>query len=252
MVGQELLFRDDHRLAIGREELIADLVERAVDGGRPVVVGESGTGKSTILCGVEEQLRAQSDVAVVGAARSVHDGVSGRDVVLRLVEQLESVIGQTLAPDRNPGDPLTIAVWRDLLTEAAAALPGRLVVVIDALDLLADDQSRLDVWPARVVPPGIGLVCSTTDPEQAQVLADADAEIVPVGDLSSELAVQAAQTWAGRSGRELPAPVLTVIGRYRVHRCGSDSPWTSWPTSTATTSRRSPAMPIRPPRSSGC
>ena len=25
------------------------------------------------------------------------------------------------------------------------------------------------MWPARVVPPGIGLVCSTTDPEQAQV-----------------------------------------------------------------------------------
>lgn len=211
--GQELLFRDDHRLAIGREELIADLVERAVDGGRLVVVGESGTGKSTILCGVEEQLRAQSDVAVVSALLGASTtGVSGRDVVLRLVEQLESVIGQTLAPDRNPGDPLTIAVWRDLLTEAAAALPGRLVVVIDALDLLADDQSRLDVWPVRVVPPGIGLVCSTTDPEQAQVLADADAEIVPVGDLSSELAVQAAQTWAGRSGRELPAPVLTVIG----------------------------------------
>jgi tetratricopeptide (TPR) repeat protein len=211
--GQELLFRDDHRLAIGREELIADLAERALVGNRVVVVGESGTGKSTILCGVEEQAAAVPGVTVVSALLGASTtGVSGRDVVLRLVEQLESVIGQKLAPDRNPGDPLTTAVWRDMLTEAAGALPGRLVVVIDALDLLADDQSRLDVWPARVVPPGIGLVCSTTDPEQAQVLANSDVEIVPVGDLSSELAVQAAQMWAGRSGRELPAPVLTVIG----------------------------------------
>lgn len=132
--GQELLFRDDHRLAIGREELISDLTERAVDGGRVVVVGESGTGKSTILCGVEEQASAAPGVTVVSALLGASTtGVSGRDVVLRLVEQLESVVGRELAPDRNPGDPVTTAAWRDLLTEAASALPGRLVVVIDAL-----------------------------------------------------------------------------------------------------------------------
>lgn len=211
--GQELLFRDEHRLAIGREELIDDLAERAVDGGRVVVVGDSGTGKSTILCGVEGQAAAAPDVTVVSALLGASTtGVSGRDVVLRLVEQLESVVGRSLARDRNPGDPLTTAAWRDMLAEAAAALPGRLVVVIDALDLLADDQSRLDVWPARVVPPGVGLVCSTTDPEQAQVLATADVETVDVGELSPQLAAQAAQTWARRSGRELPGPVLKVIG----------------------------------------
>ncbi|HNP58231.1 MAG TPA: hypothetical protein PK331_16870 [Gordonia sp. (in: high G+C Gram-positive bacteria)] len=211
--GVERLFRDDHTVAVGREALVGDLTARLIAGDRVVLVGESGTGKSTILCAVEESLHGTESVTVVSVLLGASGtGVSGRDVVLRLVEQLQPLIGHELSAPTDADEDAFIQWWRDVLTEAQTVIGGRLVVVVDALDALADDRARSDVWPARVVPPSIGLLCSTTSPDQAAVLEGVGGDRIDVGELSPATAVEAARSWAGQTGRALPASVLAIIG----------------------------------------
>ena len=209
--GAERLFRDDHTVAVGRESLISDLGDRMVVGDRVVLVGESGTGKSTVLCAVEDRLRSAEGVTVLSVLLGASTGVSGRDVALRLVEQLEPLIGHEITSPTDAEDDAFVQWWRDVLAEAVTVVEGRLVVVIDALDALVDDRAQTDVWPVRVIPPMIGLLCSTTITEQAAVLSGVGVDQIPVGELSSATAVAAARSWAGQGGRALPASVLAVI-----------------------------------------
>ncbi|MFN8056022.1 tetratricopeptide repeat protein [uncultured Gordonia sp.] len=212
-VGAERLFRDDHTVAVGREPLIGDLTARMAVGGRVVLVGESGTGKSTVLCAVEDRLRADPELTVVSVLVGASStGVSGRDVVVRLVEQLQPLIGRELSAPTDGDEDGFIQWWRDVLTEAQTAIEGRLVIVVDALDVLADDRARSDVWPVRVIPPSIGLLCSTTSPDQAAALTGVGVDRLDVGDLSPAIAVEAARSWAGQAGRALPASVLAIVG----------------------------------------
>ncbi|HNP57997.1 MAG TPA: DUF4062 domain-containing protein [Gordonia sp. (in: high G+C Gram-positive bacteria)] len=215
-VGAERLFRDDHTVAVGREPLIGDLTARMAVGGRVVLVGESGTGKSTVLCAVEDRLRADPELTVVSVLVGASStGVSGRDVVVRLVEQLQPLIGRELSAPTDGDEDAFIQWWRDVLTEAATVVEGRLVIVVDALDALADDRAQSDVWPARVIPSSIGLLCSTTSPDQAEVLGGVGVETVAVDELAPSIAMEAARLWAGQTGRALPASVLAIIGEAR-------------------------------------
>ena len=75
--GVERLFRDDHTVAVGREVLVGDLTARLIAGDRVVLVGESGTGKSTILCAVEESLHGTGECGGVRAVGGVGDGGVG-------------------------------------------------------------------------------------------------------------------------------------------------------------------------------
>ncbi len=211
--GAERLFRDDHTVVVGRESLISDLADRMAAGDRVVLVGESGTGKSTVLCAVEDRLRADPSTSVVSVLLGASStGVSGRDVVLRLVEQLQPLIGHELSAPADADEDAFIQWWRDVLTEAETAIEGRLVIVVDALDALADDRAQSDVWPVRVIPPAIGLLCSTTNPDHAALLTGVGVDRVDVGELSPAIAVEAARSWAGQAGRALPASVLAIIG----------------------------------------
>ena len=212
-VGAERLFRDDHTVAVGRESLIGDVTAQVAAGGRVVLVGESGTGKSTIVCATEAGLRDRDGLIVVSVLVGASStGVSGRDVVVRLVEQLQPLIGRELSAPTDGDEDGFIQWWRDVLTEAQTAIEGRLVIVVDALDVLADDRARSDVWPVRVIPPSIGLLCSTTSPDQAAALTGVGVDRLDVGDLSPAIAVEAARSWAGQAGRALPASVLAIVG----------------------------------------
>ena len=215
-VGAERLFRDDHTVAVGRESLIGDVTAQVAAGGRVVLVGESGTGKSTIVCATEAGLRDRDGLIVVSVLVGASStGVSGRDVVVRLVEQLQPLIGRELSAPTDGDEDAFIQWWRDVLTEAATVVEGRLVIVVDALDALADDRAQSDVWPARVIPSSIGLLCSTTSPDQAEVLGGVGVETVAVDELAPSIAMEAARLWAGQTGRALPASVLAIIGEAR-------------------------------------
>ena len=65
---------------------------------------------------------------------------------------------------------------------------------------------------APVIPPSIGLLCSTTSPDQAAALTGVGVDRLDVGDLSPAIAVEAARSWAGQAGRALPASVLAIVG----------------------------------------
>ena len=81
----------------------------------------------------------------VGVGGASSTGVSGRDVVVRLVERLQPLIGRELSAPTDRDEDGFIQWWRDVLTEAQTAIEGRLVIVVDALDVLADDRARSDV-----------------------------------------------------------------------------------------------------------
>lgn len=211
--GAERLFRDDHAVVVGRESLIDNLAAGVRSGGRSVLVGESGTGKSTILCAVEDRLHTDPGTTVVSVLLGASStGASGRDLVLRLVEQLQPLTGHELTPPADADEDAFIQWWRDVVIEAETVVDGELVIVIDALDALSDVRAQSDVWPVRAIPPTVGLLCSTTNPNHAAVLESLGVDRVEVGELSPATAAEAAQSWAARSGRTLPASLLSIIG----------------------------------------
>ena len=134
-VGAERLFRDDHTVAVGREPLIGDLTARMAVGGRWCWWVSRGRG-SRRFCAVEDRLRADPELTVVSVLVGASStGVSGRDVVVRLVEQLQPLIGRELSAPTDGDEDGFIQWWRDVLTEAQTAIEGRLVIVVDALDV---------------------------------------------------------------------------------------------------------------------
>lgn len=210
MTSSERLFRDDHRTMVGRDELVGALVDAVGRGDHVVLVGESGSGKSTVVCAVEQQLRARGVEWASVLLGSGSTGVSARDTVLHLAGQLG--YGSELESlAAGAADDEWHIRWQSLLTQIATE-DRRTVVVIDALDALSGAREHDDVWPAQVVPDGVGLLCTTTDPTQAQVLVHAGARMVKIDALEPDMAARAAQEWAQVSGRRLPTFVIDEIG----------------------------------------
>lgn len=211
--GPVRLFRDDREIMVGRDALRDQVVDSLAGrpSGRVLLLGSSGTGKSTLLCAVEAELRSR-DVPVVSHLVGV--GVGGRrpvDVVVSLAAQLGPMLGTELTVPSEAGSEDLRRWWSDTLSGAVGRL-GSLVVVVDALDQIDGIDAQEVIWPVVSLPAGVGLLCSSTTPGHAGLLAPTGVETVPVGALSGPLAREAASRWALASGRSLPAPVLDVVG----------------------------------------
>ncbi|MFC0316526.1 DUF4062 domain-containing protein, partial [Gordonia phosphorivorans] len=214
--GSERLFRDDHALMVGRDEMVAEVVSAVVAGERVVLVGESGTGKSTVVCAVEDALRGR-EVRVVSALLGASTvGASARVFIEHITEQLVAWTGRDIAVPENTDVEELSRWWRDTLTEIRAGF-GEFVLVVDALDAFSGEPERSDVWPVRRLPAGVGLVVSTTSAAHAQILVHEGARRVEVGRLSGRTAAEAAEMWTRSAGRSLPEAVLALVaGESRV------------------------------------
>jgi tetratricopeptide (TPR) repeat protein len=208
--GAERLFRDDHRLSVGRDAQITDVLERVCDGGRVVLAGASGVGKSTVVCAVEDGLRAKGVMVISVLLGATANGGTRRDLAMALAEQLEQALGHRVDPPKDVSEEDFTVWWRDVLSEALT-VAGSLVLVVDALDTLSGDRAAEDLWPLLVAPPAMRMLCSTTLPAQVSALAGVGVDAVRMSALPGPIAAQAAAMWAAESGRTLPASVVQVI-----------------------------------------
>ena len=163
--GPVRLFRDDREIMVGRDALRDQVVDSLAGrpSGRVLLLGSSGTGKSTLLCAVEAELRSR-DVPVVSHLVGV--GVGGRrpvDVVVSLAAQLGPMLGTELTVPSEAGSEDLRRWWSDTLSGAVGRL-GSLVVVVDALDQIDGIDAQEVIWPVVSLPAGVGLLCSSTTP----------------------------------------------------------------------------------------
>ena len=211
--GPVRLFRDDREIMVGRDELRDRVVGVLTcrPAGRVLLLGSSGTGKSTLLCAVEAALLLR-EVPVVSHLVGV--GVGGRrpvDLVLSLAAQLGRLVGTDFTVPAEADTEALRRWWSDTLISAVARL-GSVVVVVDALDQVDGVDPQDALWPVMSLPVGVGLLCSSTMSGHSGLLAPVGVEAIPVGALSGVVAREAASRWAQVSGRTLPARVLDVVG----------------------------------------
>nr|WP_064569981.1 AAA family ATPase [Gordonia sp. LAM0048] len=206
----ERLFRDDHRQAVGRGAMIHDVTARIAAGQRVVLTGESGSGKSTVLCAAEDQLRAQGAVVIGVLLGATAIGGSARRMVEVLAQRLAPVLGRQLQVPEDASADALVEWWRQIVTETAAR-ETRLVLVVDTLDALTEAAVARDVWPIRIAASALRVLCSTTSDDQAHALAASGFAAIRVDKLDGAGAAAAAQWWSKQSGRALPRPVMDVI-----------------------------------------
>lgn len=196
----EQLFFEDHLAVVeGRHELLSDLMARVHDGNaRICLVGESGTGKSTIWASTAQALRAVG-VEVLSVAVGIVPGTTSElDVATRL-------LGDLGLPTGGIDDA---AVVRRL----HAALEGREVVVaVDALDGLdagpAVDRLRLFVG----MPSGPSVLSTTTSQAQAGILRQAGFTTLNVGPLDVAAVASMVRGLARERRRQLPEPAVAHL-----------------------------------------
>ena len=208
--GSERLFRDDHEIIVGRDEMVTDVVNAGASGGRVVLFGESGSGKSTVVCAVDKQLREQGVTVVSSLLGASTTGASARALIEHLAEQISGWSGRELVAPTDVDTDALAQWWRESLTETVSAA-GSFVIGVDALDAFVGEPEPSDIWPVRGLPPGVGLVASTTVAAHAQILENAGAVRITVNELPGPTAAEAAQTWTMASGRSLPTMVLDQV-----------------------------------------
>lgn len=160
---------------IDREEEIAELTRHIESDGPPLVVyGESGIGKSALLSNWSKKYfdddRDSPDSVQTAAfirhfigASASSSSVDG--LLRRVIGELNRQLGLNFTvPDERSTIP---EAFRRCLSQAA--LRGRVVILLDALDQLEDQNDRGNLAGLPVdVPANVRLIVSTASTEQAE------------------------------------------------------------------------------------
>ena len=211
---------EDGDLFFGREEVVASILDRLLDGGFMAVVGASGSGKSSLVRAglVPAYRRAREGPVVVmtpgsDPAAELERSLSGGPPSLLIVDQLEEVF--TLCPDeasrarfidalmdlRETGSASIVVALRADFYGRCANHPRLAAALAEHQHLLGpmriDELRRAIEGPARAA--GLRLEAGLVD----AMLADVEGEPGALPLLSHALY----ESWARRDGR-----VLTLAG----------------------------------------
>jgi tetratricopeptide (TPR) repeat protein len=152
-------------------------------GGALAVVGDAGIGKTALLANWAQRHRARDGDAVIlqhyaGATVSSTDWAA-------TVRRLAGTVDGRFALGLTPPEPSP--ALREFLGKAlqAAAVNGRVVLVIDGLDQLEDRDNSLDlVWLPAVLPAGVSLIVSTGPGRPLDELTRRGWPLMTIGPLS--------------------------------------------------------------------
>ncbi len=158
---QDAFARSRTGVYIGRQAYFDRLEEHAAGDGAPLVVlGESGSGKSALLANWALGYRqAHPDTLVlmhfIGASPYSTDWAA---MLRRILGELKRHFGlEGNIPDKPDVLRAAFANWLHM-----AAVRGRVVLVLDALNQLEDRDGAPDlVWLPSIVPVGVRMVIST-------------------------------------------------------------------------------------------
>lgn len=201
--------RERGALVLGRDALLDELVQSSTTTpGVRVIVGEPGTGKSTLMAALVDRIQARTPGPTV-IARFI--GATARSTAgATLIADLAQAVGQAcgIATGVDDGGAYDDAV-RALLSALEAAPPDRnLVVLVDALDQLgASDRARNLAWIPHRLPPHVRVFVSTASPELANLLrrklpASSFVTVPPLPPATSRALLH---QWLAMAGRRLTA-----------------------------------------------
>jgi len=200
---------------VGREPELARVSDYLTRGpSRPlVVVGEGGTGKSSLLAEVvrRELIEAKRTVVYrfIGATPASADD---RGLLGGMCRELARRSGEPEADVPVAFSDLVVD-FADRLRRAAELRP--VLVVIDSLDQLAESEgARLLAWVPRTLPDGAQLVLSTRPIDTLERL-EGRAEQLQLGGLSRAGAESAFDRWLEQAARTVqPEQRRVVLDRF--------------------------------------
>jgi len=176
---------------VGAESYLRRLDEYAAQGGRPpVVIGESGAGKSALLSNWAFRHREAypNDFVLthfVGASpKSTHWAALARRMMNSLQQEFKLPL---VAPSENSEIRAALASCLHAASAQAIATGRRIILVVDALDGLQDrDGAQELVWLPSVIPEGIRLVISTLPGKPLESLRERGWPILELLPLAKE------------------------------------------------------------------
>jgi hypothetical protein len=194
------------RLFTGRGTVVEAVVGscRGGAGRTTVLVGEAGSGKSSVLARAAEVVRERSPQAVVleRFVAATPASSSGPELLAGIIEDVGASYG-----DPRPAPADFAGAVRDLAGRLALATADQpLVVFLDGVDqLLAHDPARQVPWLPRVLPAHAHVVLSVTDPRAAEVIVPSSqaADFVTLDRMSVEEAARLLDRWLADARRRL-------------------------------------------------
>lgn len=203
-------FREDRLVSTGRADLIQSLVDQVRSGSRILLHGESGSGKSTVLIGVQSRLEADETpfaCFVAGLKPGEQNEVAAIKVLARQVN--ERLMNPASVPLMGSLSEI-ITWWQSFLVDAVREL-GSLALLVDALDQLPPTDGSEPTF-LSVVPPGVSVLATSTRPGESRWLGRSGYQFRSLGPLSREAAREALVAWArAAGGRTLPPAPLGIL-----------------------------------------
>lgn len=211
-------FRDSHPVLVGRVQFAADIAER-ISGDSPVslgVLGGWGSGKSALAVGVEKALLQRGRPVVSVFVGIDHQSTTMQRVVIELIAAVNALAPQVPAHPL-PTEREAAHRWlRGYLTAVATEIGG-LSIVVDGLNRVSSDRDVVTLGWLEGIPAQVGVLVTTESQEQTERLTASGFGFYSLGPLFAHEAAEAAQEWSRRSGRSLPAEVLTAVGSEARH-----------------------------------
>lgn len=214
----DAFIEDRARRAFGRAELIDGIVARAVEVSAPeqapkptLVLGESGSGKSSIFACVARRLQGLELVLLTHSAGISTRSASVDDLLMRWCEDIQQVLGEQDGAEMPRGSELE-GLFRSLLSRAAARAP--VVMLIDALDQLESTAraSYLKWLPSQAEwPANVALIATSAPGLCAGAMLSRDAEVIRVPPLGKEESGAVADRICASYRKVLPRAVRTAL-----------------------------------------
>jgi hypothetical protein len=207
-LAHEELGRARTRLFTGRGAVLRKLAAYCQGGsGRPLVLlGEPGSGKSSVMARAAEDLRQRPPGAVVVArfVGATPASANGPELLAGISEEIAAFFGDVRPAPADFADAV-----KDLPNRLALATAARpLAVFVDGLEqLLPHDPARQMPWlPARL-PDHVSVVFSTADEQVAEAIAPnlSGADFVQLDRMPVAEAGQLLDRWLADAGRRLQA-----------------------------------------------
>ena len=196
------------RLAfVGREALLGRLNEHAGASGEPLVLrGDPGCGKSALLGEWVARWREahSEDLIIQHYVGSTPGGAEWQELVGRILAELRRNF------DITDEIPIQAESLRGALNDWAgkAAVPRRIVLVLDALDQLAEEGGARQLgWLPHVFPANFCVIVSSTPGETLVALRKRAWEELEVPLFSQADLVEAARQYFKGFGKTLPSDI---------------------------------------------
>lgn len=191
------------RSFVGREALLEEYYQRIIEGTKPFILqGETGSGKTAIMCKLIEKLKGEGKNVFMFFAGSGSVSSSAESFMRQLIYYLENLLGINRYSEENSqivqhtGEAILVYKselfaetidWRERLEEICSYLPKdeKVYVFIDALERLREDfhVEKLDFFVDRK---NIKIVATCTEDFRLPLEAMVSRELKQVPQLDEE------------------------------------------------------------------